>query len=117
MTCRVPAQEYSEEMPTFQITALAPVTISAYVWYKGSRPMARDHQGNSMPPMAAVLNQSETFRLGPNQSRDDIAFLETVESGSVSGFFQGSLPEELHQPIVYKSVLKIERINHDKPPL
>jgi hypothetical protein len=77
--------------------------------------MPRDHQGTSLPPMAAVLNRTETFRLGTNQSRSDIAFLETVEGGSVSGFFQGTLPDELNQPVVYKSVLKIERVNHDKP--
>jgi len=100
-------------MATYKITALKDVSVSAYVWYRGTRPTARDHQGSQLPPMAAMKNESQSFDLEQGESREDISFLETVD-GSICTTV---LPEKLNEEVMHKDLLSIVRISHDKPSL
>ena len=75
--------------------------------------MPRDHQGNTLPPMAAILNRSESFELEKGRSRDDISFLATAEGA----LFTTSLPDKINEPVAYKDLLKIVKTSDDKPTL
>jgi hypothetical protein len=100
-------------MVTYKITALKPVTVTAYVWYRGSRPTAKDHQGSTLPPVAAIKNRSECFDLEQGESRDDISFLEKV--GDV--FCTITLPEKVGETVTFQDVLRIVRTSDEKPSL
>src|SRR5271156_1475215 len=62
-------------MAKYKITALTDVRVTAQIWFMGSVPMPRDHQGTRLPPMTLPRNREESFKLLKGQSKEDVAFL------------------------------------------